>query len=93
MEQVIVKALEECRSRIKANGGDMSRVALIEHEGMGKSISFTVDKRNSPEIKATLDGRGINFICDLTGSFMDFYCIKEEWVNIKEMEKEKNETF
>lgn len=47
MEKLIVKALEECRSRIKASGGDMSKVALIENEEHGKNISFTVLRRLS----------------------------------------------
>ena len=37
MEQVIVQALEQCRSKIKESGGDMSKVALIENEELGKS--------------------------------------------------------
>ena len=77
MEELLIKALEQCRVKIKASGGDMSHIACIDNEELGKSISFTVDKKHSPELKATLDKTGINYISDLTGSFMDFYCIKE----------------
>lgn len=75
-KDLLLNALEQCRTKVKQSNGGMSKPRYFNHDSLGESVVVEIDKSNSQELKAVLEAYGLQYDCDLTGSFMDFYSIK-----------------
>lgn len=77
-KDALLQALEQCRVKVRAKGGTMGKAFYNNHDELGEYISVEIDKQNSVEFKEALDNRNLEYDCDLSGGFMDFYSIKLE---------------